>query len=346
MSQIDLILLVGGTSRIPLVGQMVGGELGRPVAIDAHPKHSVCQGAALAAAAGVGDSTAGSGGGEDVGVPAAPEVTTAIPEPPEAARVSPAADTSQTEVAEPSAAGADVPEPPAADAVGSEPPAAVTEAGAYEPPRTSPQPLKVTSSGGSGSRSKLLIGVGVAVIAVIGAVVALTSGGDRSPAPPDTASVTTEAEVVPSTAAPDEVAASTTTIAATTTTAAATTTEALFTCAGLCAHIEGFTTKSGELVIERSSHNFTPDVFNFHVHFSYNVYAPEQAGTKASFYGTTPGSWQLADQQPFSTGGTAVSVAGASHDVTAICVVVTDSGHGVVNPENFECLDIPAELRG
>ncbi|MGH9245569.1 MAG: Hsp70 family protein [Acidimicrobiales bacterium] len=43
------VLLVGGSSRIPLVGQLVAGELGRPVAVDAHPKHPVALGAALAA---------------------------------------------------------------------------------------------------------------------------------------------------------------------------------------------------------------------------------------------------------------------------------------------------------
>jgi actin-like ATPase involved in cell morphogenesis len=41
------VLLVGGSSRIPLVGQMVGSALGAPVVTDAHPKHSVALGAAL-----------------------------------------------------------------------------------------------------------------------------------------------------------------------------------------------------------------------------------------------------------------------------------------------------------
>ncbi|MCP4961243.1 MAG: Hsp70 family protein [Actinomycetia bacterium] len=49
LSDVDLVLLVGGSSRIPLIGQMVAGGLGRPVAIDAHPKHLVALGAALAA---------------------------------------------------------------------------------------------------------------------------------------------------------------------------------------------------------------------------------------------------------------------------------------------------------
>jgi molecular chaperone DnaK len=42
------VLLVGGSSRIPLVAQLVG-ELGRPVAVDAHPKDVVALGAALLA---------------------------------------------------------------------------------------------------------------------------------------------------------------------------------------------------------------------------------------------------------------------------------------------------------
>ena len=40
------MLLVGGSSRIPLVAEMVGAALGRPVAVDAHPKHAVALGAA------------------------------------------------------------------------------------------------------------------------------------------------------------------------------------------------------------------------------------------------------------------------------------------------------------
>ena len=47
---VGAIVLVGGSSRIPLVAELVGEELGRPVAVDAHPKHAVALGAALAAA--------------------------------------------------------------------------------------------------------------------------------------------------------------------------------------------------------------------------------------------------------------------------------------------------------
>ena len=46
---LDAVLLVGGSSRIPLVAQLVSAELGRPVAVDADPKAVVAAGAALAA---------------------------------------------------------------------------------------------------------------------------------------------------------------------------------------------------------------------------------------------------------------------------------------------------------
>jgi hypothetical protein len=50
--QLHAVLLVGGSSRIPLVAQLVGAELGRPVAVDAHPKHAVAIGAAWHAGGG------------------------------------------------------------------------------------------------------------------------------------------------------------------------------------------------------------------------------------------------------------------------------------------------------
>lgn len=48
-ADVKAVLLVGGSSRIPLVGQLVAAEVGRPVAVDVHPKHAVALGAARAA---------------------------------------------------------------------------------------------------------------------------------------------------------------------------------------------------------------------------------------------------------------------------------------------------------
>ena len=45
-SDLRAIVLVGGSSRIPLVAQLVTSALGRPVAVDTDPKHSIALGAA------------------------------------------------------------------------------------------------------------------------------------------------------------------------------------------------------------------------------------------------------------------------------------------------------------
>jgi len=55
--QLSSVLLVGGSSRIPLVGQMLVADLRRPVAIDVHPKHAVALGAAHLAATDAGTVT-------------------------------------------------------------------------------------------------------------------------------------------------------------------------------------------------------------------------------------------------------------------------------------------------
>jgi actin-like ATPase involved in cell morphogenesis len=52
------VLLVGGSSRIPLIAEMISARLGRPVSVDVHPKHAIALGAAITAAAGAGGSAA------------------------------------------------------------------------------------------------------------------------------------------------------------------------------------------------------------------------------------------------------------------------------------------------
>jgi len=39
-AELGAVLLVGGSSRIPLVAQMVSAELGRPIVVDTHPKYA------------------------------------------------------------------------------------------------------------------------------------------------------------------------------------------------------------------------------------------------------------------------------------------------------------------
>ncbi len=83
--EVSRVLLVGGSSRTPLIAQLVSSELGRPVAVDAHPKHAVALGAAHAAAGMVGVkevSPEGSSPGVP-DVPSAPSMPAATPSVPD-----------------------------------------------------------------------------------------------------------------------------------------------------------------------------------------------------------------------------------------------------------------------
>jgi molecular chaperone DnaK len=79
---VTTVLLVGGSSRTPLVAELVSSALGRPVAVDAHPKYGVALGAAITAA--VAGGRTGAGDRTSVTTPpgeVAPEPAPAAPEP-------------------------------------------------------------------------------------------------------------------------------------------------------------------------------------------------------------------------------------------------------------------------
>ncbi len=58
MDQVARILLVGGTSRMPIVAEMLRSATGRPVAHDAHPKLAIAVGAALAGTSSIAQPAA------------------------------------------------------------------------------------------------------------------------------------------------------------------------------------------------------------------------------------------------------------------------------------------------
>ncbi|MEZ5229302.1 MAG: Hsp70 family protein [Acidimicrobiales bacterium] len=58
-SGVAAVLLVGGTSRIPLVNQLVAAQLQVPVLSDVHPKHAVAMGSVTAPVGGLLDRTLG-----------------------------------------------------------------------------------------------------------------------------------------------------------------------------------------------------------------------------------------------------------------------------------------------
>jgi molecular chaperone DnaK len=115
-ADIRTALLVGGSSRIPLVSRLVSSQLGLDVGIDAHPKFAVCLGAAILAGARLEAATHG---GEipaaqvpdETPVPPEPEPTTWLDELPEPAPADWAPAVVAAEAVESVAAGADTPAP-------------------------------------------------------------------------------------------------------------------------------------------------------------------------------------------------------------------------------------------
>jgi|GEM_PF-2503445 len=322
IADLHRVLLVGGSSRIPLVGQILGGEMGLPIVINAHPKNAVALGAALAAEAALPAA-------EPAAFLATPHPDTAEPEitPPDVASSTPDATTTPI-----SASGA-TPIP----ASGATPIAGETTTTARFDDATKSQLIKV------GALAVLVVALAVAVAVLlttgnndgqaVGAGAAQADEAPTATASPAAEPTATEVSPTPTTVPPTAVPP----------TAVPPTEVPVFACpGGLCAHIESATSQNGELVIEWTAFGFTPSVANFHAHFFYDIYEPEQVGTNFAQLGAlTQGDWELTDAQPFSTAGTAVSVANAPAAATAICVVAADSGHGVANPENAECTPIP-----
>ena len=160
------VLLVGGSSRIPLVGQMLMSALGRPVAIDVHPKHAVALGAALLS--GRESPT--------LATPVDSAVATLVP--PAVTRAGRTTVTSPTGTEGP---GAPPPPPPLA------------------PPRPTGPPGGPAAAPEAPGRSRwpLLAGAAAAAALVVAAVVVLGGGGDDDGTAGTETSTTTTAAVAP-----------------------------------------------------------------------------------------------------------------------------------------------------
>lgn len=77
-ADLHAVLLTGGSSRIPLVSELLASEVGAPVVVDAHPKYAVCLGAALSAAGRVLPARPPGASGASVG-PQAPSAPAPVP---------------------------------------------------------------------------------------------------------------------------------------------------------------------------------------------------------------------------------------------------------------------------
>jgi actin-like ATPase involved in cell morphogenesis len=357
---LDTVLLVGGSSQIPLVSELVSNAMGRAVSIDSHPKHSVALGAAVVAARAARDAgvagLAPSGHAGHAGPDSSPgHVPGLTPAPVAAGDQGPAA----------LANG-----PAEAPGLGSGMAAGFVanggnghghgdnqpHSGENQPPGTPPRPGAGAGGGassgdfqappsGSGqrpaaglSRSRLLAAAVAAavVVAAAGGAYALSSsdkGGDQAGADTTEAPQTTDAPGT--TAAP--------------TTAPTTTAPAPPPCesgSGRCARITDISVEGDRYValyeVEdfeplRPDHGGSPE--DHHLHFFFDTTPPEQAGQNPG----PEGQWVLWDRQDGEGELRFVDAHPAEAQelgAEQLCVLVADAGHGVEQGTG-NCVDLP-----
>ena len=207
--KLSAVLLVGGSSRIPLVAEMVSEQLGRPVAVDADPKNAIAKGAALSL--------------HPAGVTASGVVPARLPAQREARH---AAETGAIPwYAAPTAPGRQVPPPPGPPfapvgppmqrvaGTGPPPPALMPPPYPSRPQATTPPPSAQRGKQPAGRSPAMLVSIGglSAAVAVIATLFVL-------PSTPSTAVPTPVADV-PSTTFTPPPTTTTTTIEPTTTVA-------------------------------------------------------------------------------------------------------------------------------
>ena len=325
---IDRILLVGGSSRIPLVAEMVREATGRPVAVDAHPKHSMALGAAYVAEerrrADTGAVAAAVGAGavtQDDGSIAAGALVGA------AAVGAVAADGAATETGS-GAVGAAIPPPV-------DPVAASEDLAAAGPPAGG-LPAAAAAAGGDGAGRGRMMAVAAAVGAVVlvavlavGASGMLSGGSGPSSSPVALASASGTPLATP-TASPSpapSVAPTATTLPTATPVPTPTPTPS-----GRAARIMKITVSGGKYVVDFKVFGYTPKLPGMHVHFFFDTVKPADAGVPGK------GPWKLyATPNPF----TQYKVSDRPAAAKQMCILVANPDHSVIQGTG-NCVDLPS----
>jgi len=345
---LSAVLLVGGSSRIPLVAQMVTEALGRPVAVDTHPKHAVALGAARVGENGATDATV-------VSMPrgVAPVAPVAVAGRPVGMSLD-AEPTELIDVANDGGVLGDRPGPPPDGGVGD------PQAASDDPTERDLVAIGRTGPGHTarGRRGRYVAVVLVALMALGGLGLANLVGGggdelefaidpgddpadvtgdeapevaadpiveeDQEPDPIGDASAGDQDDDADETEEPDEPAEPAPPPAA---------------CdGGLCIQIDDVTVDGGDLLITWTADGFVPDTAATHAHFYWGIYDAAQVGTNA----TDRAPWELTDAQPFVPGGE-MQLVNRPDGADTVCVTAADGEHAVIEPANHSCFPIPAD---
>ena len=279
---LSAVVLAGGSSRIPLVAEMVSAALGRAVAVDAHPKDTVALGAArLAAGGGISTTTSV----PTVAAPAAAPRPTQPKAPAPAAipaaataQPAPAATLQPATTATPTAAAPAVPPRRTSGA----PPTALQRLAAAGPP-----PKR-------GRKVEIMIAAIIVLAAVVGGAFILLGGDDDQGGSPDDTTALSNAADVDDTDATQNTDSDQVNNPPPPTAAATTQPVRRCTAAtGRCVFITGMTRNSNEIVVTYETVGYEPDIDggpeSRHIHFYFNTVPVDQAGLPAT------GPWVVYD---------------------------------------------------
>jgi len=298
---LDRILLVGGSSRIPLVAEMVGEATGRPVTIDADSKDSIALGAAFVAEqrrlAAVTDAAAAAAAAEVVGTGSILGMEAAA----------------------------------AMDAVvGGEAAAAPHDVAA---PATEAVPV-VTA----GARDKTYRRRMIATVAALGGLVLVlllaagASGmltGAAPSSPPASDALVSAAPSVVTSASPAASASTAPATAPVPSSSASASPSA--TPAGRQARITGIAITDGRYVVDYETFGYTPALPGTHMHFFFNTVSVADAGVPGA------GPWFLyAGPAPF----TGYKVSDKPADASQMCILVANPDHSII-PDTGNCMTLP-----
>ncbi|MCU1654754.1 MAG: beta-propeller repeat protein, partial [Pseudonocardia sp.] len=196
--ELSAVLLVGGSSRIPLVARMVSDELGRPTVVDTHPKYAVALGAAAHAALSA-NGTAGrptprrsAATAPPTPAPVAgPAPSPSAPNPPAASPSAPNQSAPSPSAPRPPAGPDQGPSGPDPDAPRTDEPAPVRERPAIPRTPATAQPARLSSAEtvavGTTARPRrvratILVSVAAVAAVVLATTAVLTRGTEDTPA--------------------------------------------------------------------------------------------------------------------------------------------------------------------
>jgi len=107
---------------------------------------------------------------------------------------------------------------------------------------------------------------------------------------------------------------------------------------GSCITIDDVTLDGGELLITWTADGFVPDTSATHAHFYWGIYDAAQVGTNAA----DRSPWELTDAQPFVPGGE-LQLANRPAGADTVCVTAADGEHAVIEPANHHCVPLPVD---